>query len=492
MTLNIFIYGFTVMSGQVLILRSFFTVFYGNELFAGLVLASWLLLTSAGAFAGSRFRDRPLIYALGAQFVFAVSLPLVIILINYAKTAFGIPEGAAASPLLTLGVSFLLLAPCCFFAGAVFPLYCRAAEISVRPMPGRVYSLEAAGTALGGLVTSLFMIRVFSALEAAWIISFLVFLAAAVNIFIRGGKPAARIAAVFFLLLWLSAFIYNIPSRIERRLVEMRYAPRKVLFSADSIYGNITVTEYNEQRTFLTDGLYAFSVPDSLNAALAAYVPLLQRPAAQKMLFVGGGPEPAVFAADYPVGEIVCVEQDALLAETIARFARIPRREAVKIILDDPRVHIKNSAAPVGGLSAAPEADADAAEYDCVVVNAAVPASIRANSYYTRDFFAEVKRVLKPGGILVLGTGASGDYMNRALTMALSSVYKSLKDVFDEVAVLPGARAFFIASDESLSSDWRALLAESTASGAFRMLDSGIESDGDPARVKWFTGALEK
>ncbi|HTY57959.1 MAG TPA: hypothetical protein VMF59_04040, partial [Bacteroidota bacterium] len=44
--------GMTSLTTQVILLREFVSVFQGNELVIGAVLASWMMLTGAGAFLG--------------------------------------------------------------------------------------------------------------------------------------------------------------------------------------------------------------------------------------------------------------------------------------------------------------------------------------------------------------------------------------------------------------------------------------------------------
>ena len=44
--------GMTALATQIILLREFVSVFQGNELVIGVVLAGWMMLTGAGAFLG--------------------------------------------------------------------------------------------------------------------------------------------------------------------------------------------------------------------------------------------------------------------------------------------------------------------------------------------------------------------------------------------------------------------------------------------------------
>jgi spermidine synthase len=97
-------------------------------------------------------------------------------------------------------------------------------------------------------------------------------------------------------------------------------------------------------------------------------------------------------------------------------------------------------------------------KYDCAILAAGSPLSIRVNRFYTVEFFESVKKVLGKGGIFSFGLPSSENYINEELNAMLSSVYFSLKRVFDEVFVIPGFTAYFISCREGkLTKNWRIL-----------------------------------
>jgi spermidine synthase len=48
----IFVSGLTALIVQIIFLREFLTLFWGNELVVGVIIGNWMLLTTAGAVAG--------------------------------------------------------------------------------------------------------------------------------------------------------------------------------------------------------------------------------------------------------------------------------------------------------------------------------------------------------------------------------------------------------------------------------------------------------
>jgi len=50
--LVIFTLGLITISTQIVLLREFLSIFYGNELVVGMILTNWMLLTGLGAYIG--------------------------------------------------------------------------------------------------------------------------------------------------------------------------------------------------------------------------------------------------------------------------------------------------------------------------------------------------------------------------------------------------------------------------------------------------------
>ena len=58
-TLSSVALGLTSLVTQVILLREFLSIFFGNELVIGILLANWMLLTAIGSFAGKRLAQVP-------------------------------------------------------------------------------------------------------------------------------------------------------------------------------------------------------------------------------------------------------------------------------------------------------------------------------------------------------------------------------------------------------------------------------------------------
>ena len=87
-----------------------------------------------------------------------------------------------------------------------------------------------------------------------------------------------------------------------------------------------------------------------------------------------------------------------------------------------------------------------------VIVDVPDPSTSQLNRFYTREFFAEVHRVLTPGGVLSFSLGAYEDYLSPELARLIGVAHRTLRQVFAHVLMLPGRRIFFLASDGELTS----------------------------------------
>ncbi len=82
LTIGILLLGFSTIVTQTVLLREFLTVFSGNELVIGIVLASWMILTGTGAYLGQFAKER----FFGSNWILIVLtlmsvLPIVILLV---------------------------------------------------------------------------------------------------------------------------------------------------------------------------------------------------------------------------------------------------------------------------------------------------------------------------------------------------------------------------------------------------------------------------
>ena len=456
--LSIILMGFTAMASQIIITRELFIVFYGNELSISFILAGWLIAGAIGSAGLGRFADRikykMTVFSL-CQTALGLILPSCIVAARLIKPLLNINAGQAVPLFPVISLSFLVLAPVCIMLGFMFSLGCGIYESpsgSSAIKIGNVYILEAAGSLIGGALTSVVLIKLFDAVNIAAFFTVLnisaAFLLMVSSKETRMNRPLAASALVLFLaviMMWPAGGF----RRIEEYSLKKQWHGYGLVASRNSIYGNIAVVKKGENFSFFENGFHLYTIPDKLNSEEAAHMALLEHPDPEDVLLIGGGSGGlAEEILKEPVKKLDYVELDPLIINMAETYLPDSYYRALK----DERVSIKN----VDGRFFVKTAKE---KYDCVIVHVGDPYTAQINRYYTVEFFKEVKNILKPGGILSLAMTSSESYISRPLGEFLSSVYFSLKEVFGDVLIMPGDTAYFIASGRGgyLTYDYKVL-----------------------------------
>ena len=486
-SLSIILIGFTAMASQIIYMRELLIVFYGNELSISLILAIWLIGGAFGsAVLGTSLRVPPkagrsnpiLIFSL-CQATLGILLPAGIIASRIIKPALNINPGEIIPLFPIAALSFLILAPICVILGFMFSIACHIhagtenisgsrSGIAI----GNVYILEAIGSIVGGALTSLVLVRFFDALYIMVFFSILNLLAAFLLIrrssFRSNRETVSPLTWKLFLLLlvvMIAAWFFGGLKYLDQYSLKKQWQGYDLVASKNSIYGNVALVKKGEDFSFFDNGLHLYTIPDRMNSEEAVHLALLEHPDPKDVLLVGGGVAgPAAEVLKYPVKKLDYVELDPLIINMAEKYLPHSYYEALK----NPRVSIKNTD---GRFFVKRTKE----KYDCVIVRVGDPYTAQINRYYTREFFEEVKDILKKGGIISFSLASSESYISRPLGEFLSSVYLAIKDVFADVIVMPGETAYFIASDKkgSLTYDYK-ILEERTRQ---RLLDTRYVRD---------------
>ena len=153
----IFMAGFAASVAQIVVLREFLVIFYGNELSSGLVLAGWLLSTALGCLlAGRIYRESPpgLASLLLGFALFCAALPATVVWIRAARVVWSIPLGELISPGAMMLIALTGTVPICLLSGGLFALgwsLFRSAAGHNIGISSPIYLAEAAGSCIGGV-----------------------------------------------------------------------------------------------------------------------------------------------------------------------------------------------------------------------------------------------------------------------------------------------------------------------------------------------------
>jgi len=435
--------GLTTTISQVIILREFMIVFFGNELTIGFILAFWLFWTAAGSLLANkilfqRIDSEKLISPL--LFVVSVVAPLTILLIRMSKGLFVAVSGEMMGLFSIIISSIVILAPLCFMLGSLFTTASLSQRKNYAESTSVVYKYESIGSAFGGLFLSLILLEQLDSFQ-------IIFLVSVLNVFI--GFIFLKINLIhknlilFFVLgmiMLLSALWFG--NEINHYTLQKLWSGFNIIDSRESKYGNLTIIEVNEEKSVYENGIKIASTEETEKNEESVHYALLAHENPQSLLLAGGGISGSITEIlKHPtIKQIDYIEIDPEIFEVGKTHFKniwntIEKDSRVHFYKQDGRLFIKKTEQ----------------KYDVIIVNAGDPLNANINRFYTIEFFEEVKNRLKSGGIYTFQLTGSENYLNNELIELLQVINKTLSAVFAEVKILPGDNIHFFASAEKYS-----------------------------------------
>jgi spermidine synthase len=448
--ISLIIMGVSSIVAQILLMREFLVSFLGNELTLGVILANWMILEATGAFvlgkSAERTEKRLEIYVL-LQIIFSLALPLAVYLArifkNFLLTTPG--EGLGFAPVFY--ASLLILFPVAVSHGALFTygsrLYSQYLQEEA-PSIGRVYALETAGSVIGGISITFFLIHFLNSFEIAFVIALLNTLISTSLVWEKE-RPLRNIRSVlgYLSILLTLSFAYLLlgsnAEKIHQASIRSQWKELQVIHYENSVYGNVTVTKRGEQFTFFTDGVPSITtpVPDIASVEDFVHFPMLIHEKPDSVLVLGGGAGGMIYEIlKYPVTHVDYVELDPLLLHLAQKF-RTPLTEAE---LSDKRVTIHYADARFF-------MNRTLDQFDMIFIGLSSPQDLRANRLFSSEFFFIAKQKMCPDGIIVLTLPGSLTYISPELRDLNGCIWDTLKSVYRYIRIIPGDTNLYLASD---------------------------------------------
>ncbi len=425
--------GFFSMLSQVLLMRELLVSFEGNELSLGIVLAAWLLWTGIGSAVWGLIASRhpgPGLLA-GLLAVSGLVFPLTLVAARLLPLFLEQTRGELSGP-ASLVYPFLLLLPLCLLSGGLFPA--ASAVLSVRltgaRAAGRVYLMEALGGGVAGTLAS-FLLTGIPALSIAAVIGF-------ASLLLGGCLLTARRRLVLAVVFVAGCPLFlRLADQVEQATLRSLWKGYHLLESLSSPYGKLAVVEAEGEPVVFHDRVVLFGAADEQAVEEKVHYPLLEHPAPQKVLLVGGG-SPSALAEVLKHGSVRRLDYLEADPALITLFQRHFGQEWSRLSAD-PRVRIHQ-------IDARRFIRASQEKWDVIIVGLPPPRTVLLNRYYTLEFFEEVRIALSPGGIIALQVPGAENYISEDLAGFLACIRKTLSRVFPHVVALPGPTVQFFAS----------------------------------------------
>lgn len=444
-----FLLGAYSTAVQVLLIREFLVILFGNELCLGVIFAAWLLAIYLGSRLGALLVSRfvnpqgPFILLLG---LLACVPTLQIILIRHLRLFLQLGPGELVPFFSMFGSVCVLIFPFTFLIGFIFPFASLVSlSFSAGPLKAapRVYVCESWGSTVSGISLAFWLLPRFSPLQIIAFLSMLVLLVALSLAYVHQSPPWRSRLMLFpavLTLLWAAMTGLGLWSFLETNTTAQRWRSlnpqMSLLASTNTHYQNLVAATLQGQYSIYGNGQHLASFPDSFQAAQQAHFLLTQHPHPKNVLLVGGGLTGILtHILTHPVSALHYVELDPLLLSFASPYLSPPDSRAlrdprVRLISTDGRHYVRHCRET----------------YDLVIVLVPDPSTAMLNRFYTVEFFREAARILAPRGLFITSLTASADYVGHDIGRYTASVYHSLLRVFPQVLIAPGARTYFFAA----------------------------------------------
>jgi spermidine synthase len=415
---------------QVVLLRELLTLAEGTELTIAFVLGSWLTFVAFGSFAAAKLLTRKgqrldpaFSYSVASAFL-AASVFFDLWLIRFSRTIFSLPPGEPLSIAQWLEVTIATLLPICFIVGAQFAF---AASFT---NPSGVYIAESVGAVIAGALLSLLLLRWFDHSSLSSFFLALHLLSSLVLLWFH--RPNARwVGAAISAVAGLSlVFAPLVEQKTQAVFWRSMFPAAEKVHSVASPYGSIAAIKFSDLLSVYQNGHLLFTLPDQGDVASLVHLILLQHPKPRRVLLIGGlgGWVQATLQHSKVVG-VDWVELDPTIPQVV--FSLLPSRE--RNLLSDPRLR-RYTADGRSFISQARQT------YDVVIVVAPDPTTAASNRFFTKEFFSEVLRVLRPSGVFALhGLREPPAGFGELYFARNHCVYATMLKVFCEVIVVPSS-----------------------------------------------------
>jgi len=216
------------------------------------------------------------------------------------------------------------------------------------------------------------------------------------------------------------------------------YGKQQIVLNEETPYGNLLVTKTGEQFNFFENGLSLFSTDNIITNEESVHYAMLQHPNPKNILLVSGGISGMIDEVlKYKLSGIDYVEINPAIVEAGKRFAGFSESEILQIHQTDARSFIKKANK----------------KFDVVLINIPPPSTAQLNSYFTQEFYHELKVKLNAGAVISTSLDGGSNYLGKEAANLHGILFQTLKSVFANVLIIPGQANYFLASDAMLGAN---------------------------------------
>ena len=273
---------------------------------------------------------------------------------------------------------------------------------------GTFYSLNVAGAIAGSLAAGFFLLPILGSRAAIIMLGTLAFVSGLALLWVSELKPPARVAiglaasAIFGVAVWLSpdAFV---------QFVAQRYRRQEIVWREEGVEATVVVHKAaNNELSLTVNGNHEASTGGGMTYVhrRIGHLPMALHPFARTALVIGMGGGATAGAVSVHDGVDVDIVE---LAGAVVRGARF--FEAINYgVLSRPNVHLRVD-------DGRNYLMLTRQKYDVITADVIIPLFAGSGNLYSAEYFTLMKRVLKPGGLVLQWVaGTEAEYKTIART----------------------------------------------------------------------------
>jgi spermidine synthase len=377
--------------------------YFGDSLYTwtgiiGVVLGGITL----GNYIGGRIADRYDVRR-AARLLLLIGAGLVLLIlaldmgVGAAMNHLALPDHRfllVAAAVLVIGLMFFLPATALGTISPIMAKYALEEAEHIGATVGSIYASGSAGSIIGTFLSGFLLVPLLGIRTVVITVAAVI---ALLTLLIRGRrKPLAGILAGMGLLL------FGVEIGPQAGLLPWLDRQPQVIYETDSMYSHITVEQRpSGERVLLMDGLIhnrhdpdnpdrlLYSYEQIYRAATETYLAGRRADGELSTLTLGGGALtfPAYLERHYPESRNTVVEIDPQVIEVAHRYFDVPRNTGLDIRIADARQYVR--------------ARTGERRFDIIYLDVFDSYSIPSH-LTTREFTRELRRVLKPGGLVLV------------------------------------------------------------------------------------------
>lgn len=411
-----FLSGIFSLFAQVILIREFIAIFYGNELIIGVVTSLWMFSVFLGNRISTHFFKKNITLLTVTLLCMIFVTPFLLLTLKLIASSISTTSHIQA-PLKTILISAVLtVAPIGILNGFLFPIGCAIAEKNKDCNALSFYRSETIGLLISGMLFAFFFARNFTNFKSLIILTNAITIAASILSFFHFKNKFK------FIFLCVPMLLMLMPStKTIARYEALSFPNEKLIKSVPSVHGNISVTKNLNQNNFYLNNFYQGCSDDILNSQLSSHLPLVVARNKHTLLYIGSLFDETLsqILTDTAVKKIYIPVEDYRVLDTVTPYLSEAQQRALKdkkvtLIKDNLRSFIKSSDD----------------KFTFALINIGKPETGSANRFYTREFFQVLKKRLTDDGAIVIKFSQQKTYIPPEDAGLLQTIAATLQKTF--------------------------------------------------------------